>query len=325
MPLNIRRIWKPELFQGAYRRKDYFEGWYFKLIDPSRKTVFAVIPGIAIGTSRRDAHAFIQLIDAVTGRTAYFRFPFDTFHADENRFDISIGENRFSDTRIELQLADETTRISGALQFERIEKYPGTFFNPGIMGPFSFVPGMECYHGIVSMSHAIKGSLTINGHTVDMTGGEGYIEKDWGRSFPNAWIWMQANHFETRGASFLFSIARIPWLGASFIGLISFISTPSGFYRIATYNGGTVQSLRIEGDTIQARLKNAANTLDFTATYARGGILKAPKNGIMRREIEESITARVSIALYDRKGNVIFRGSSDRAGMELSDAREFLK
>lgn len=122
----------------------------------------------------------------------------------------------------------------------------------------------------------------------------------------------------------MFSIARIPWLGRSFIGLISFIKTPDGFYRFATYNGGKIERLRIDGNRITIRVKNAVNTLDITATYTQGGILKAPKNGMMHREIEESITADVKVVLLDRKGTTVFSGSSNRVGMELSDAHEFI-
>ncbi|MEN6339779.1 MAG: tocopherol cyclase family protein [Clostridiaceae bacterium] len=322
--MTIGKLWRPETFQGAHRSRDYFEGWYFKLIDQSRRTVLAVIPGVAIGKSKQDSHAFIQLIDAVSGKTEYFRFPFSDFSADKRRFDVYIGANHFSDQGVEIDLENESTRISCRLRFDHIEKYPWSFFNPGIMGPFSFMPGMECYHGIVNISHTISGTLFHNGEQIDMTGGEGYIEKDWGRSFPESWIWMQANHFETRGTSFLFSVAQIPWLGRSFTGLISFLKTPSGFYRFATYNGAAIQRLRIAGNRIEASIKGVAHTLAFTAAYARGGILKAPKNGMMHREIEESITAEVNVTLTGRTGNTIFTGSSNRVGMELSDAGKFL-
>ncbi|MCK7537696.1 MAG: tocopherol cyclase family protein [Marinilabiliales bacterium] len=30
----------------------------------------------------------------------------------------------------------------------------------------------------------------------DFSGGRGYIEKDWGHSFPSAYVWMQSNHFQ---------------------------------------------------------------------------------------------------------------------------------
>ena len=43
-----------------------------------------------------------------------------------------------------------------------------------------------------------SGSLEINGAEISFEGGKGYIEKDWGRSMPSDWIWIQSNHFEDR-------------------------------------------------------------------------------------------------------------------------------
>jgi len=321
--MNLTKVWHQEAFQGTHRKKGYFEGWYLKLIDSTRTSVFALIPGVSIGKTKEESHAFVQLINAITGKTEYFRFAFEEFSADSKKFDVRIGGNHFWDGGVEVDLHNETTSLKASLRFEHIEKYPTTFFHPGIMGPFSFVPGMECYHGIVNIRHTIVGTMTYNGTTLDMTGGEGYIEKDWGKSFPQAWIWMQANHFAAQNASFMFSIARIPWLGTSFIGLISFLRTDDGFYRFATYNNSKVQSLKMQGDQIQATLKSPTHALSFTAAYARGGILKAPKNGMMLREIEESITAQVALALKDHRGNVLFEDSSNRVGMEIAGVFDY--
>jgi hypothetical protein len=38
----------------------------------------------------------------------------------------------------------------------------------------------------------------------------------------------------------------------------------------------------------------------------------------MLREIEESITAEVSLVLQDRAGNILFQDASNRVGMELA-------
>ncbi|NCB24980.1 MAG: hypothetical protein EOM62_05830 [Bacteroidia bacterium] len=316
--MGIGKIWIPEAFQGSRKKRNYFEGWYFKLIDKSRQTVFAIIPGISIGENRKDPHAFVQFIDAVKGKTEYFRFAIDEFKADKNKFDVYIGRNHFSDKSIDINLNNGDSAISGILHFDNIEKYPKSFFNPGIMGPFSFIPCMECYHGIVNIRHTINGCLNLNAAQIDMTGGEGYIEKDWGRSFPESWIWLQANHFHEAGASFMFSVARIPWLKRSFTGLISFLRTDQGFYKFATYNRSRITYIENDGDTIVVRVQSPTHTLNFTADYKKGGILKAPKNGLMEREIEESITAEVSVCLTDRNGNTIFKGSSKCAGMEIS-------
>lgn len=110
--LPIGKIWRQETFQGNKQKRNYFEGWYFKLIDKSRKTILAIIPGISIGESRLDAHAFIQIIDAVTGKTEYYRFAFDEFKADKDKFNIQIGCNHFSDKGIDINLSNQNSRIS---------------------------------------------------------------------------------------------------------------------------------------------------------------------------------------------------------------------
>lgn len=321
--MNLTKVWHQEAFQGTHRKKGYFEGWYLKLIDQTRTAVFALIPGVSIGKTKEESHAFVQLINAVTGKTEYFRFAFDAFSADRNKFDVRIGNNHFWDGGIDVDLQNETTSLKASLRFENIEKYPTSLLHPGIMGPFSFVLGMECYHGIVNIRHTIVGNMTYNGALLEMTGGEGYIEKDWGKSFPQVWLWMQANHFSNPNSSFMFSIARIPWLGTSFTGLISFLRTDQGFFRFATYNRSKVQSLKMDGDQIKATLKSPTHTLSFTANYARGGILKAPKNGMMLREIEESITAEISLELYDHHGNMLYQDASNRAGMEIAGQFDF--
>jgi hypothetical protein len=62
--------------------------------------------------------------------------------------------------------------------------------------------------------------------------------------------------------------------------------------------------------------------LDFKARYAKGGILKAPKNGLMQRKIEESITAEVTLHLYNSQNQAIFLGSSKWVGMEIAGSLE---
>ena len=33
----LGKIWKPEVFQGRGKKKDYFEGWYFKSVSQDEK------------------------------------------------------------------------------------------------------------------------------------------------------------------------------------------------------------------------------------------------------------------------------------------------
>jgi tocopherol cyclase len=314
----LKRIWAPEIFQGRNKHKNYFEGWYYKLISRDRQNVMAVIPGVALGNSLKDSHAFIQVIDAIKGKVDYFRYNFEAFRAEKNIFGVAISNNFFNGEKIILHLENAGRSIKGELNFKNIVKFPKTLLNPGIMGPFSFLPWMECYHGIVNIHQKIEGQILINEDGVDFTEGEGYIEKDWGCSFPENWIWLQANHFEKEGSSFMLSIATIPWLGKSFTGFISFLRTENKFYRLATYNHSKIKKIHFEKGILSAIIEGPDTQMNLLASFTNGGILKAPKNGVMDREIEESISAELKLTFIDKHGKVIFEGHSSNTGMEIA-------
>lgn len=97
---------------------------------------------------------------------------------------------------------------------------PATVTSPGIMGWYAWMPVMECYHGVVSFSQDLSGSLSLDGGRLTFDGGRGYLEKDWGRAFPTGYIWMQSNHFTRPGACLVASVAVIPWRRTQFRGFI---------------------------------------------------------------------------------------------------------
>ncbi len=318
----INRIFNPEIYQGKYRHRGYFEGWYFKIIDKCSKNIYAVIPGVS--KAKNDNHAFIQVIDAVSGKTLYKKFPISDFSFSVKEFDISIKDNHFSRNGFSVNIQDSDFYLSGKIGYTEVVPFPKTIFNPGIMGPFSFIPFMECYHGIVNIHCGIEGFLNINGRAADFTGGYGYLEKDWGTSFPKSWIWLQCNHFKSENTSLMFSIASIPWLTSSFDGLISFLKLGDSFYRFATYTGAKIKKLSYVNNVLEILVKDSKNTLSLKAYVAKGGVLKAPKNGMMDIDITESITSQVEVILRDKNGNIIFSDAGNNTGLELAgDFRQF--
>ena len=88
---------------------------------------------------------------------------------------------------------------------------------------------------------------------------------------------------------------------------------------MATYNRSKVTRIELKDKVVQASIDNVDYTLDFEATYGQGNMLKAPKNGIMKEQVEESVSSEVKLVLRDRKGNIIFQGNSPHAGMEISE------
>ena len=191
----MRNLWSPASFQGRNKKRRYFEGWYFKHSGGTGEGVWSFIPGISLGDKPGSGYAFVQAIEGRIGRSWWFQYPAEEFHAAESGLDIRVGKNRFTDKGIELDLSDGVSRISGAFAYGpfSIMKFP--FWSPGVMGPFSFAPKMECNHGLVSLDHSVDGQVEIDGHRVSIVDGRGYIEKDWGHSMPESWIWTQSNDF----------------------------------------------------------------------------------------------------------------------------------
>ena len=312
----ISKLFNPEVFQGKYKNKNYFEGWYYKIVDKNEKNSFAFIPGIAFDKEGK-SHSFIQIIDSLEYNTEYFKFPTSDFTYSETELDVMVEINRFTRNSIDIHLGEMKYPVEGNLTFHDIEAFPKKLTSPGIMGPFSFAPFMECYHGVVNIHHRIEGKLMINGKEVDFTDGYGYIEKDWGRSFPKWWVWMQCNHFKEKNNSLMFSIAKIPWIGYHFTGFLSFLKIKDEMYLFATYTGAKIKHLEYKDGIIDILVEDKKYSLSIKGEYKKSGVLKAPKNGLMERKISESISSNVRVILKDKKGRIIFEDYGENAGLEV--------
>jgi hypothetical protein len=315
---SMNRVLNPEIYQGKYKKRKYFEGWYFKLTDRELVNAFAVIPGVAFGAVREDRHSFVQVLDANECKTYYVRYEMSDFKYHTDSFQIVIGNNFFSRDEIRLDLNNHQIELKGSLAFNNIVEFPKSILSPGIMGPFSYIPFMECHHGIVNIHHEIAGQLCMLGRDIDFTDGYGYIEKDWGSSFPEAWIWLQSNHFGNDDVTVMFSVAKIPWLGKFFMGFISFIRMRDEIFFFATYNRARITSIQYERGDLVIQLQGRNHKMRIEAWHSDGGTLKAPKKGLMEGEILESITAEVLVTLYDYVGNVLYEGKGTHAGLEIS-------
>ncbi len=315
---HLKKMGNTVVFQGNRKKKNYFEGWYFKMVSKDGSSIMSVIPGISLSKDGKEQHAFVQMIDGVTAMTSYYTFPIDAFSFSTKKFEIKIGNNYFSEDKIILDLKDSISNVSGQVQMtDQVSYTSGRLMNFGIMGWYRFVPFMECYHGVVSLTHTLTGALTVNNkvHTFDQ--GKGYIEKDWGSGMPSSWIWMQSNHFSDANSSFMLSIANIPWLGKSFNGFLGFLYHNGKTYHYATYRRTKLHLEVTENNMVNIRIENKKNTILIQAKSKNTGLLKAPVEGSMDRRIAESIDANLNITLLDKKGKIIFTDSTNITGLEM--------
>ncbi|MEM9820440.1 MAG: tocopherol cyclase family protein [Bacteroidota bacterium] len=313
-----RATWNPDMYHGWGRQQNYFEGWYFKIVDPKEQYVFAIIPGIAMEPDGKK-QAFIQVLDGKACKAAYHKFAAEDFQANDQVFGLQLEKQFFSDHTLRLNLPE----LKGELKLNQLYRWPKMLGAPGIMGWYSFVPFMQCYHGVVSMNHTLTGQLDIGGQTVHFDGGKGYLEKDWGRSFPSSWIWTQSNHFDAEDpVSIMASIARIPWLGSHFIGYIVGFLFQGQLYRFATYTGAMMKA-QLGEEQIDLAFKDRRYRLVIKAQKGPGGELVSPLSGAMTGKVNESMQARLHVQFYDQE-KLRFEGEGRNAGLEAAGPVEEL-
>ena len=308
-------IKNPELFQGEKyinSNKRYFEGWYFK--NSNNKDGISFIPGISI--DRQEKKAFIQVI---TNDSSYFvNYNIDNFKFSHTPFYIKIDDNFFSKDSIHIDINDNSQNliIFGNIKYSKIKNINTNFLNPNIMGPFSYIPFMECNHAILSMKSIADGLIDINNKRITFDNGIGYVEKDWGYSFPKSYIWCQGNSFENSNASFMISIADIPFKAFNFRGFICSLIINNNEFKFTTYNNSKLIKYDIYNNSINIILNKGPYSLNITSKYTSGHRLLAPIKGKMEKNIFESITTSIVVTL--KKDNIIiFSDISENCGLEI--------
>lgn len=305
----------PELFQGEKyldTNRDYFEGWYFK--NTNNEEGISFIPGINI--DNKNKKAFIQVI---TNDTSYFvNYDIDDFEFKHNPFCIKIGNNTFTKGFINIDIRDDSQnlKINGNIKYSNTKNIKTNILKPNIMGPFSYIPYMECNHAILSMKNNISGYIDINNKEINFNNSNGYIEKDWGYSFPKSYIWCQGNNFQKSNASFMLSIADIPLKFVDFRGVICALIIGNQEFKFTTYNNTKIVRYDVTNNYLDITLKKVNYYLNIKSTYNEGLKLSAPVKGKMEKDIFESICSAITLTL--RKDNVIiFSDTSLNCGIEV--------
>ncbi|WP_346868513.1 MULTISPECIES: tocopherol cyclase family protein [unclassified Clostridium] len=291
-------------FKAYARKKDFFEGWYFK--HQKGEDTISFIPGINID-SKGNRSAFIQVI---TNRNSYnINYSFSKFIVYKDKLKIKIGDSIFSSKGIEIHIKDEGLTIDGKIEYDLL-----TPVKYDIMGPFSFIPFMECSHGIISLYHKLNGNLIINGENISFNDGVGYIETDRGNSFPKTYLWTQCNDFKNEKISIMAAIADIPFMGINFKGCICVVYYKGREYRLSTYNG--VKILKYNCKSLM--LKRGKYELQIKVTDGNPQKLLAPSSGNMCRTIHENAACSANYKFYI-EDKLVFDIESDNCSFEYVD------
>lgn len=275
--------------------RDYFCGWYLKC--QNKTQTIAVIPAYHITNGEKSCS-----IQVITDETSWnVTFPYSKFAQNESS--VEIAGNHFGQDGITMNLQTPELTVTGSLAFG-----PFAPIKYDIMGPFKYVPFMECVHSVFSMRHTVNGSVVINGVAYDFKDGIGYIEGDRGYSFPKEYVWTQCCFPE---GSIMLSVADIPLCGFHFTGVISAIHYQGKEYRIGTYWGARAIYIH-DGEVV---IRQGKKQLTVKRLEKKGHPLAAPIRGNMSRTIHETAACRAYFH-YQEKGRTVFEFESSGAAFE---------
>ena len=293
--------------------QNFFYGWYLKC-ETEDKTL-AIIPAVHQCGGKQT-----YSIQVITNEGSYFiTFPEGTYYRQSgnilkpirknDKWSLVIGENIFCDRGMRLALNSEELKLEGKVWFREL-----TPLKYDIMGPFVWIPFMECRHSVYSMHHIVQGKLLVNGEKFELVEGVGYWEGDRGTSFPDEYLWTQC-FFE--GGSIMLSVAEIPFFGGTFTGVIGAVLYNGREYRFATYLGARVCWLgRGMVCIAQGNMMLEARLLEQnSSTCKQKSGLRAPNVGEMSRVIHENVACHAGYRF--RKGReVCLDITSDKASFE---------
>lgn len=275
--------------------RSYFCGWYFRC--QSSHQTLAIIPSV-----HKTENSNFCAIQLITDTDSFqVEFPFSAFQ--KNGDQITIAENRFGKEGIHLDIQTPSLRANGSMRF-------GSFspIRYNIMGPFRFVPFMQCRHSVYSMRHCVDGEITVNGTTYLFRKAIGYIEGDRGYSFPREYVWTQCSF---PNSALMLSIADIPLGSLRFTGVIGIVYLNGKEYRLATYLGA--KAVKISPDEIIVR--QGEYVLTVKSKDISGHPLQAPVAGAMIRTIYEHPSCKVKYR-FEKSGITLLELDAPNAAFE---------
>lgn len=275
--------------------KKYFCGWYYRC--QSDTQTLAIIPSI-----HKTSDSVFCNVQIITDSNA-FQISFPNSDLNKNRSEICIGKNRFGNRGITLDIQTPELQASGDLRFGAF-----TPIKYDIMGPFRYIPFLQCRHSVFSMKHTVDRKLIVNGICYPFANSVGYLEGDRGSSFPREYAWTQC--FFPEG-SLMLSVADVPFGCTHITGIIGIMLLDGKEYRLATYLGA--KAVRIKnGEVIvrQGKYTLAARRLD-TPGYP----LQAPVCGSMSHTIYEHPSCKAYYR-FEENGHTLLELNAQNAAFE---------
>jgi tocopherol cyclase len=289
---------KPTSLRGYFTRNKYFEGWFQKVYSTKHKASFVIIYGYATSNSYEN-FGFIQLlIPDKASEILYFSKNEISF--DSERHIVRMGDNLLTTELISIKSNDIT------IDLNLLNNQPiGTFKNS--MGYTYYIPKLPCYHSVLNTSHCVSGEIEFKKARYLFDKEIGYLEKNWGTSFPENYCWLHAVDPNDSQISLLFSMAEIKWLGKQFIKHVGHFRFDGTQIDLRELNNIAVDYLTLSRNKQVIRIASKTILIELSITVGNKVIFKGPAEGKLSRDIIHFTDEVIDVSLTQNNKTRLFQ------------------
>ena len=311
---------KEEFFYGNLKKTDYFERWHVYLVDASKQHMLSIVLGVLL--QGKEKYAFIQIGSNIPHLNRIVKYPIEAFSYTSDS--ITIENNVLSRDYIQLDLDEEKFQLNGKIIFSQGKQLETKFWRPGLMGPIKWLPFLNSYHEVLSLTHIIMGEINFNNKEISFDEGRGALDKDWGKSFPNVWFWMQCNHFQKHDAAMMVGVARMP----IFLNYYTAFAMPFYFNDkteiYANYTGAHIAKLYRYKGYIHLIITEKSKVIALKVFGKEDVPLIASPMGHLIRDVYECIDSKIEVKVT-QGGRTVFEDIGECAHLKIGGNTSKLK
>jgi tocopherol cyclase len=180
---------------GVVDTQPWFEWWYYKLVLPESGDAFYFIYGVVnpwdTAMENPSSRAYVGMGNFAEKAIIEDAYPVSDFSASYRATDVRVQNQHATDESIVGSLVDgDGGQVSWDIQISKR-------WNFNAMGWAMFVPEITNIFWYPAQADALfTGRINYKGQVYTFENAPGYQDRNWGRSFPEWWVWIVSNHFE---------------------------------------------------------------------------------------------------------------------------------
>jgi tocopherol cyclase len=321
--------------------RDFFEGWYFRVTLPKIRESFVFMYSIENPSNQSSNSSGAVQILGIDEQYLLCEFPdVNKFWASKNRLALGHWGETNLDIRPQLLSTVEFDRqiiqgyqVTGTLHqgalpaqgcrwcYQIVPVYGwGQPQQPqqATAGALSYLPIFEPGWQILMAHGLATGWIEWLGERYEFKNAPAYSEKNWGRSFPEKWFWLNCNSFsETVGLAVTAGGGRRKVLWTTEEVAMIGIHYRDKFYEFVPWNSQISWQIKPWGEwRIQATNRDFYVELIGT-TDLSGTMVRTPTEEGLVICCRDTLKGLLSIDLRTRQGRQIIAANSNVAGLEI--------